>query len=74
MIAQAGLLSYRMGFRTSLEESTCTQRLVILTYILSLLNWNQGSVRMKCTYLGEHERPILLVIYHLVLYSDSDVD
>ncbi|KAG8773155.1 putative tRNA threonylcarbamoyladenosine biosynthesis protein kae1 [Serendipita sp. 397] len=26
MIAQAGLLSYRMGFRTSLEDSTCTQR------------------------------------------------
>jgi len=26
MIAQAGLLSYRMGFRTPLGESTCTQR------------------------------------------------
>jgi len=26
MIAQAGLLSYRMGFRTPLKDSTCTQR------------------------------------------------
>jgi N6-L-threonylcarbamoyladenine synthase len=26
MIAQAGLLAYKMGFRTSLEASTCTQR------------------------------------------------
>ncbi|CAL1696129.1 unnamed protein product [Somion occarium] len=26
MIAQAGLLSYRMGFQTSLAKSTCTQR------------------------------------------------
>ena len=26
MIAHAGLLSYRTGFRTPLEESTCTQR------------------------------------------------
>ena len=26
MIAQAGLLSYRMGDRTPLSESTCTQR------------------------------------------------
>ncbi|KAG8943631.1 putative tRNA threonylcarbamoyladenosine biosynthesis protein kae1 [Tulasnella sp. 419] len=26
MIAQAGLLSYRMGYRTPLEEATCTQR------------------------------------------------
>lgn len=26
MIAHAGLLAYRTGFRTSLEESTCTQR------------------------------------------------
>jgi N6-L-threonylcarbamoyladenine synthase len=26
MIAQAGLLAYRTGFRTELEESTCTQR------------------------------------------------
>jgi N6-L-threonylcarbamoyladenine synthase len=26
MIAQAGLLSYRMGFQTPLAESTCTQR------------------------------------------------
>ncbi|KZT42592.1 O-sialoglyco protein endopeptidase [Sistotremastrum suecicum HHB10207 ss-3] len=26
MIAQAGLLSYRTGFQTSFEESTCTQR------------------------------------------------
>jgi hypothetical protein len=26
MIAQAGLLSYRMGFETPLEDSTCTQR------------------------------------------------
>lgn len=28
MIAQAGLLSYRMGFQTALAKSTCTQRLV----------------------------------------------
>ena len=28
MIAQAGLLSYRMGYRTPLSESTCTQRSV----------------------------------------------
>ncbi len=26
MIAQAGLLSYRMGFETPLTKSTCTQR------------------------------------------------
>lgn len=26
MIAQAGLLSYRMGFETPLAKSTCTQR------------------------------------------------
>jgi len=26
MIAQAGLLSYRMGYQTSLDHSTCTQR------------------------------------------------
>jgi N6-L-threonylcarbamoyladenine synthase len=26
MIAHAGLLAYRTGFRTPLEESTCTQR------------------------------------------------
>ena len=26
MIAHAGLLAYEMGFRTSLKESTCTQR------------------------------------------------
>lgn len=26
MIAHAGLLAYKMGFRTPLEESTCTQR------------------------------------------------
>jgi len=32
MIAQAGLLSYRMGFRTALEKSTCTQRLVFPFY------------------------------------------
>jgi hypothetical protein len=60
MIAQAGLLSYRMGFRTPLEESTCTQRSVLLTQILRLLNRNQGSARMRCTYRGEHERQILL--------------
>lgn len=26
MIAQAGLLAYKTGFRTPLKESTCTQR------------------------------------------------
>ena len=26
MIAQAGLLSFRMGFQTPLSKSTCTQR------------------------------------------------
>jgi tRNA A37 threonylcarbamoyltransferase TsaD len=26
MIAQAGLLSYRMGYTTPLSKSTCTQR------------------------------------------------
>jgi N6-L-threonylcarbamoyladenine synthase len=29
MIAQAGLLSYRMGYHTPLTKSTCTQRCVI---------------------------------------------
>jgi N6-L-threonylcarbamoyladenine synthase len=29
MIAQAGLLSFRMGQTTPLEQSTCTQRWVI---------------------------------------------
>ena len=28
MIAQAGLVSYRMGYKTPLSESTCTQRSV----------------------------------------------
>lgn len=28
MIAQAGLLSYRMGYQTPLAKSTCTQRSV----------------------------------------------
>ena len=28
MIAQAGLLSFRMGFETPLAKSTCTQRCV----------------------------------------------
>lgn len=30
MIAQAGLLSYRMGYQTPLAESICTQRRVLL--------------------------------------------
>jgi hypothetical protein len=29
MIAHAGLLSYRMGFETPIEESICTQRSVV---------------------------------------------
>ena len=28
MIAQAGLMSYRTGYKTPLSESTCTQRFV----------------------------------------------
>lgn len=30
MIAQAGLLAHRMGFETDLEDSTCTQRYVVM--------------------------------------------
>jgi len=29
MIAHAGLLSYRMGYETPLEETACTQRCVL---------------------------------------------
>lgn len=29
MIAHAGLLSYRMGYTTPLEDATCTQRSVL---------------------------------------------
>lgn len=32
MIAQAGLLSYRMGQSTPLAQSTCTQRLWFIAY------------------------------------------
>lgn len=39
MIAQAGLLSFRMGFTTPLEQSTCTQR-----YDLPLLNVYQSLI------------------------------
>jgi N6-L-threonylcarbamoyladenine synthase len=39
MIAQAGLLSFRMGFTTPLEQSTCTQR-----YDLRLLNVYQPLI------------------------------
>ncbi len=31
MIAQAGLLSYRMGYSTPLEDTICTQRLIHLS-------------------------------------------
>ena len=34
MIAQAGLLSFRMGFETPLAKSTCTQRQVALLFRL----------------------------------------
>ena len=33
MIAQAGLLSYRMGFQTPVAKSTCTQRFFPLASI-----------------------------------------
>lgn len=29
MIAQAGLLSYRMGYTTPLEDTVCTQRYIL---------------------------------------------
>ena len=49
MIAQAGLLSYRMGYRTPLAESTCTQRWVynLFKVILMQSDIGEDSARMK---------------------------
>lgn len=72
MIAQAGLLSYRMGFRTSLEESTCTQRLMVSTRSLTLLTFNQDFARMRCMCRGEHEWNTLVT--YTVPYLDVNID
>ena len=37
MIAQAGLLSYRMGFQTPIAKSTCTQRYFLLHPLKNLI-------------------------------------
>jgi hypothetical protein len=50
MIAQAGLLSFRMGYTTSLEKSTCTQRSVLITRLvlhLHLKYLNLGSAQIR---------------------------
>jgi len=55
MIAQAGLLSYRMGHQTPLSDSTCTQRSVpyieLLFAIADSLFLDSGL--MRCMLLGE---------------------
>lgn len=56
MIAQAGLLSYRMGYETPLAKSTCTQRSVIQSSSITSVLRKQhfpGSVQMKFTSPGE---------------------
>ncbi len=59
MIAQAGLLSYRMGHVTPLAKSSCTQRYV--TSLLPDLSPSStfcfsGSEQIKCSFLGDPER------------------
>jgi hypothetical protein len=59
MIAQAGLLSYRMGFQTPLAKSTCTQRLVPQYYGLVLhkiIICIQDFGLTKCMLHGDLER------------------
>ena len=55
MIAQAGLLSYRMGFQTPVAKSTCTQRFFPLASVEKPDTQNQwtDSERTKCMLLGE---------------------
>jgi len=57
MIAQAGLVSYRMGYQTPLSESTCTQRFVsymeLDVAIAYLLFVDSGLT--KCMLLGGPE-------------------
>ncbi len=56
MIAQAGLLSYRMGFQTPLARSTCTQRYFSSHLSKGLiLNKRTDSERMKFIFHGEHK-------------------
>jgi hypothetical protein len=54
MIAQAGLLSYRMGFQTPIAKSTCTQRSFLLRPSRHLIvNQRTDSERTKCMLHGE---------------------
>jgi hypothetical protein len=56
MIAQAGLLSYRMGFRTPLSKSTCTQRYDgLMTLRKEGYLRYVDSERTKSMYHGGHE-------------------
>lgn len=56
MIAQAGLLSYRMGNQTPLSKSTCTQRYSsVLVLRMSLSGGQQDFELMKYLSLGEHD-------------------
>jgi hypothetical protein len=58
MIAQAGLLSYRMGFQTPLAKSTCTQRLAPRYYgvLQRIIVYIQDSGPTKCMSHGGLER------------------
>jgi hypothetical protein len=56
MIAQAGLLSYRMGFQTALAKSTCTQRSVPLfcgSVLQQMTVYTRDSGQTKCMSHGD---------------------
>lgn len=55
MIAQAGLLSYRMGYKTPLSDSTCTQRSALyIKFLFSVLgSLFPDSGLTRCMLLGE---------------------
>jgi len=55
MIAQAGLLAFRMGQRTPVAESTCTQRYVISVQVLFLPTERPDIEPMKFMSRGEYD-------------------
>lgn len=79
MIAQAGLLSYRMGFQTPLAKSTCTQRFVprtIGSYRESLFIIKISDRRSACrmaTLTLELEPPSILQLRHCLYLSVSSL-
>lgn len=57
MIAQAGLLNFRMGFETPLAKSTCTQRCgVSMALRASYTDLLIGLGQTRCTSRGGHEK------------------